>query len=59
MGTKPLRCKKASNDRAQAKRFIDAAREAGCSEDEAEIRENMKRIATAKPAAAKTSAKGP
>ena len=33
----------------QRSRFIDAAREAGCSEDEAEIRENMKRIATAKP----------
>ncbi len=33
----------------QAKRFIDAAREAGCSEDEAEIRENMKRIAKARP----------
>jgi hypothetical protein len=33
----------------QAKRFIEAAREAGCGEDEAEIRENMKRIAKAKP----------
>jgi hypothetical protein len=33
---------------AQSKRFIEAAREAGCSEDEAEIRENMKRIAKAK-----------
>jgi len=35
-------------DSAQAKRFIKAAREAGCSEDEAEIRENMKRIAPVK-----------
>ena len=35
-------------DSAQAKRFIEAAREAGCSEDEAEIRENMKRIASVK-----------
>lgn len=33
---------------AQSKRFIEAAREAGCSEDEAEIRENMKRIAPVK-----------
>jgi hypothetical protein len=42
--------KSASNrkDTAQSKRFIEAAREAGCSEDEAEIRENMKRIAGAK-----------
>jgi hypothetical protein len=36
-------------DHAQAKRFIDAAREAGCSEDEAEIRENVRRLATPKP----------
>jgi hypothetical protein len=36
-------------ERAQAKRFIEAARAAECSEDEAEIRENMKRIASAKP----------
>jgi hypothetical protein len=33
----------------QRSRFIDAAREAECSEDETEIRENMKQIATAKP----------
>ena len=36
-------------DSAQAKRFIEAAREAGCSEDEAEIRENMKRFALVQP----------
>ena len=36
---------------SQSDRFIDAAREAGCSEDEAEIRENMKRIAASKPPA--------
>lgn len=35
---------------AQSERFIEAAREAGCSEDEAEIRESMKRLATAKVA---------
>jgi hypothetical protein len=32
----------------QAQRFIEAARSAGCSEDEAEIRDNKKRIARAK-----------
>lgn len=36
----------------QAKRFIKAAREAGCSEDEAEIRENMRRVVRASPRAA-------
>lgn len=34
---------------SQADRFKKAAREAGCSEEEAEIRENLKRIAKAKP----------
>jgi hypothetical protein len=42
---------KPTKQTAQAKRFIDAAREAGCSEDEAEIRETMKRIVTSKPPA--------
>ena len=32
----------------QRERFVEAAREAGCSEDEAEIRETMKRIAAVK-----------
>ena len=39
---------KTAKERAQARRFIDAAREAGCSEDEAEIRESMKRVASVK-----------
>jgi hypothetical protein len=34
---------------AQAKRFIEAAHEAGASEDEAVFRENLKRLAKAKP----------
>jgi hypothetical protein len=34
---------------AQRNRFIEAAREAGCSEDEAEIRDNMKRLVKATP----------
>lgn len=33
----------------QSKRFIDAAREAGASEDAAVFRENLKRLASAKP----------
>jgi hypothetical protein len=46
--------KTATRDNAnQAKRFVEAAREAGCSEDEAEIRENMTRIAKAKSKATK------
>lgn len=38
-----------ARDRAQQQRFIEAAREAGCSEDEAETVENLKRVFTAKP----------
>lgn len=37
--------KKPKKDKAQSRRFIEAAREAGCSEDKAEIRENIKLIA--------------
>jgi hypothetical protein len=41
---------KTAKERAQAKRFVDAAREAGCGEDEAEIRESILRVAkSAKP----------
>jgi aminoglycoside/choline kinase family phosphotransferase len=36
-------------DKAQAKRFIEAAREAGASEDEAAFHENLKRLAKPKP----------
>jgi hypothetical protein len=49
--------KKAALERSQAARFIEAAREAGCSEDEAEIRESMKRIAGAKPKTKEADAK--
>lgn len=42
--------KPTKNESAQRDRFIDAAREAGCSEDEAEIRETMKRLAPVKSA---------
>jgi hypothetical protein len=38
-----------SPDKAQAKRFIEAAREAGASEDEAVFDENLKRVAKSKP----------
>jgi transposase-like protein len=50
--SKPAKKPKA---RSQAQRFIEAAREAGCSEDEAEIRENMKRLATPAPKPEKSS----
>jgi hypothetical protein len=36
-------------DEDQAKRFIEAAREAECSEDEAVFDEALKRVAKAKP----------
>jgi len=35
-------------DTAQANRFIKAAREAGCSEDETEVRESLRRVVSAK-----------
>jgi hypothetical protein len=35
--------------KAQSERFITAAREAGCSEDEAVFDENLKKIARHKP----------
>jgi hypothetical protein len=41
--------KKTISDPKQRQRFIEAAREAGASEDEAVFRENLKRIAKAKP----------
>jgi hypothetical protein len=37
-------------DKAQRQRFIDAAREAGASEDGAEFDKNLRRLANAKPA---------
>jgi hypothetical protein len=36
-------------EKTQRERFIEAAREAGCSEDEAVFDENLKRIAKAGP----------
>jgi hypothetical protein len=41
----------------QRKRFIEAAREAECSEDEAVFDENLKRIAKARPQPAKKAEK--
>jgi hypothetical protein len=38
---------------AQRKAFIEAARAAGCSEDEAEFDANLKRVASARPGTAK------
>jgi hypothetical protein len=47
--------KKDTSRSQQSQRFIEAAREAGCSEDEAEIRENMRRIARVKTATKESS----
>lgn len=41
--------KKRSKPAPQKQRFIDAARKAGASEDEAVFDENLRRLATAKP----------
>lgn len=41
--------KTGKKDKAQRQRFIDAAREAGASEDEAVFDENLKRLAQHKP----------
>ena len=38
-----------AQEKAQRQRFIEAAREAGASEDEAVFDENLKRIAKGKP----------
>jgi hypothetical protein len=40
-------------DATQRQRFIESAREAGASEDEAVFRENLKRLAQHKPDAKK------
>jgi len=41
--------KRKTDNKAQSERFIAAAREAGCSEDEAVFDENLKKIARHKP----------
>jgi hypothetical protein len=41
--------KKKQTAETQSKRFIEAARKAGCSEDEAVFDENLKKIARHKP----------
>ncbi len=44
------RARKGPNDQiSQSKAFIEAARKAGCSEDEAVFDENLKKIARHKP----------
>ena len=37
------------NDKSQRERFVEAARKAECSEDEAVFDESLRRIAQAKP----------
>lgn len=45
----PRKLARKSDKQEQSKRFIDAAREAGASEDEAVFNENLKRLAQHKP----------
>jgi hypothetical protein len=45
--------------KSQSECFIEAAREAECSEDEAVFDEALRRIAKAKPQKAKPKKKGP
>ena len=49
---------KTDEQKSQKERFIEAAREAGCSEDEAVLDETLRRIAKAKPMPAKRKDKG-
>jgi hypothetical protein len=49
LGFSLMRKQKPKTDKAQRQRFIEAAREAGASEDETVFDENLKRIAKAKP----------
>jgi hypothetical protein len=47
----PRARKSITDQTAQSKAFIEAARKAGCSEDEAVFDENLKKIARHKPPA--------
>jgi hypothetical protein len=46
-------------DKEQSKRFIEAARELGCDEDEDALKARMKRLAESKPAPLKSLVKKP
>jgi len=45
----PARKPRPSDGKTQSERFIEMARELGCSEDEAEFREKLGQIARHKP----------
>jgi hypothetical protein len=45
------------DDRDQSRRFIEAARELGCDDDEDAFKERMKRLAESKPAPLKSLVK--
>jgi hypothetical protein len=51
--------KRPSADPEQSKRFIEAARELECDEDEDALRARMKRLAESKPAPLKSLVKKP
>lgn len=46
-------------DKEQSKRFIEAARELECDEDEDALKERMKRLAESKPAPLKSLVRKP
>jgi uncharacterized protein HemY len=48
---------KSQINRSQCTRFIEAARAAGCREDEADFDRNLKRIAKQKPKSASRSSR--
>jgi hypothetical protein len=47
------------DDSDQSRRFIEAAREFGCDEDEEALKARMKRLAESKPAPLKSLVKKP
>jgi hypothetical protein len=51
--------KPSHTDKDQSKRFIEAARELGCDEDEDALKARMKRLAQTKPTPLKSLVKKP
>jgi hypothetical protein len=51
--------KNAESQSEQSKRFIEAARELGCDDDEDALKERMKRLAESKPTTLKSLVKKP
>ena len=54
-----MRKKPAEPQKEQSKRFIEAARELGCDDDEQALKARMKRLAESKPTRLKSFARKP